>query len=223
MDFVRQQQSKRKTLQGLTLDIEEERKSIDGDQGVDHVLNPRRMPSDQPPIERLKGTDERSLSVNRLLINNEDDLEKIDDATPPFGSLNNIKNTAGIVKNKTRTLQKEPEDLFQGDISSTTPSASEPHIETSQPRQLLLQAPLHVSTAHPYVLSQKLISKNFYTTLASCILTLFLLTSHVSIDQGKTCKCDASLIVEEAAASSDRSRQLLCIVMILALQIFQMT
>jgi hypothetical protein len=84
-DFVRKE-SKRKTLQRLTLDIEEERKSLEG---VDHEVKSRREPSDQPPIERIKGTNERSLSSRRF-IDNEDDQEKIGDATPPFGSLINI-------------------------------------------------------------------------------------------------------------------------------------
>jgi hypothetical protein len=125
-DFVRKE-SKKKTLQRLTLDIEEERKSLDG---VDHVVKPRREPSDQAPIERVKGTDERSMSSRRF-IENEDDQEKIGDATPPFGSLINIQNTAGIVTFKTRNLQKEPDTSFQADISSPTPPASEPHLSTT--------------------------------------------------------------------------------------------
>ena len=125
-DFVRKE-SKRKTLQRLTLDIEEERKSLEG---VDHEVKSRREPSDQPPIERIKGTNERSLSSRRF-IDNEDDQEKIGDATPPFGSLINIQNIAGIVTFKTKNLKKEPETSFQADISSPTPPALEPHLETS--------------------------------------------------------------------------------------------
>lgn len=124
--FVRKE-SKRKTLQRLTLDIEEERKSLDG---VDHEVKPRREPSDQPPIERVKGTDERSMSSRRF-IENEDDQEKIGDATPPFGSLLNIQNNAGIVTFKTRVLKKEPDSSFQADLSSPTPPASVPHLDTS--------------------------------------------------------------------------------------------
>jgi len=90
-------------LQRLTLDIEEERKSIDGAQDVGYLDTIPREPSDQPPIERVEGTDEKSLSSHRL-IDNEDDQEKIGDATPPFGSLINIQTHAGIVKFKTRNL-----------------------------------------------------------------------------------------------------------------------
>jgi len=85
------------------LDIEEERKSVDGAQDLGYLDTTPREPSDQPPIERVEGTDEKSLSSPRL-IDNEDDQEKIGDATPPFGSLINIQTHAGIVKFKTRNL-----------------------------------------------------------------------------------------------------------------------
>jgi hypothetical protein len=85
------------------LDIEEERKSIDGAPDLDLVDTTTREPSDQPPIERIEATDEKSQSSRRL-IDNDDDPEKIGDATPPFGSLLNIQNHAGIVNFKTRNL-----------------------------------------------------------------------------------------------------------------------
>ncbi len=97
-------ESKRKALHRLTLDIEEERKSRDGAQDIEFedTTTPREQ-SDQPRIERVEGTDAKS-EISLKSIANEDDQEKIGDATPPFGSLINIQNPAGIVIFKTRNL-----------------------------------------------------------------------------------------------------------------------